>query len=174
MNVLAAETSVRETPRWRQRRSTRAGAATLVTGSLLGAMVANLGWASSGRYAFEPAAFLLLPALALWPFLRRVSYRRRDIAILLLVPVYGQLLCGIVVSRLMALPRRDWTPRSDELPRVVRIPHGRGAYVVAPSFAQAEELRGAWCRNDRHAHPYDGVASAPLIGCQPTAPAAAG
>ncbi len=171
MSVMAADPAVGATARWRQRRSTRTVVAAVVTVSLLGWMIASVGFVDDGR-ATGGQAFLLLPALVLWAFLRRVSYRRRDIAILLLVPVYGQFLCGVIVSRLLALPRRDWTPRPDELPRVVRIPQGRGAYVLAPSFAQAEELRGVWCRNVRHAHPYESAAVAPLIGCQPTSDSA--
>ena len=70
------------------------------------------------------AAFLLLPIY------RRTSHRKRDLLIVALVPFYGQLVAATIVSRLIALPRRDWTPRVDELPRVVRIPGGRGAYVL--------------------------------------------
>lgn len=92
--------------------------------------------------------------LLLMPFLRRVSYRRRDVLLVALVPIYGPMVAGLVVSRLIALPRRDWTPREDELPRVVRIPGGRGAYVLERTFDEAEALRTEWCRNPEHAHPY--------------------
>ena len=46
------------------------------------------------------------------------------------------------------------TPREDELPRVVRIPGGRGAYVLEQTFGEAEALRTEWCRNSEHSHPY--------------------
>ena len=43
--------------------------------------------------------------------------------------------------------RRDWAPRAEELPRVVRIPGQGGAYVVERTFGEAEALRTSWCRN---------------------------
>ena len=106
------------------------------------------------------AAFLLLP------FYRRTSHRKRDLLIVALVPFYGQLVAATIVSRLIALPRRDWTPRVDELPRVVRIPGGRGAYVLPPSFPAAELLRGEWCRNPDHDHPYLSWEDAQTLFCQ--------
>ena len=63
------------------------------------------------------------------------------------MPFYGQYAATDIVSRLVALPRRDWTPRVDELPRVVRIPGGRGACVLPPSVPAAELLRDERCRN---------------------------
>jgi hypothetical protein len=71
-----------------------------------------------------------------------------------LVPIYGPMVAALVLTRLIALPRRDWTPREDELPRVVRIPGGRGAYVLEQTFGEAEALRTEWCRNPEHSHPY--------------------
>jgi hypothetical protein len=103
---------------------------------------------------FSPEKIEVWAALLLMPFLRMASYRKRDVLLILLVPVYGHMVAGVVVSRLLALPRRDWTPRSDELPRVVRIPGGRGAYVLQSSFPEAELLRRDWCRNPDHDHPY--------------------
>lgn len=75
----------------------------------------------------------LYVGLLLMPFLLKVSYRKRDIAIIVLVPVYGEIVAGLVVYRLLSLPRRGWVPRPDELPRVVRIPHGHGASSRARS-----------------------------------------
>jgi hypothetical protein len=106
------------------------------------------------------AAFLLLP------FYRRTSHRKRDLLIVALVPFYGELVAATIVSRLIALPRRDWTPRVDELPRVVRIPGGRGAYVLPPSFPAAELLRDEWCRNPDHDHPYLSWEDAQTLFCQ--------
>ena len=105
-------------------------------------------------------------AFLLMPFLRMVSYRKRDVLLIALVPIYGQMVAGLVVSRLMALPVRDWTPREDELPRVVRIPGGRGAYVVKRTFGEAEALRTTWCRNPRHQHPYASWRDAQTFFCQ--------
>ena len=70
------------------------------------------------------------------------------------MPFYGRFAATDIVSRLIALPRRDWTPRVDELPGVVRIPGGRGAYVLPPSVPAAELLRDERCRNPDHDHPY--------------------
>jgi hypothetical protein len=105
-------------------------------------------------------------AVLLMPFLRMVSYRKRDVLLIALVPIHGPMVAGLVVSRLMALPRRDWTPREDELPRVVRIPGARGAYVLAPTFGEAEALRTGWCRNPRHEHPYASWREAQTFSCR--------
>ena len=109
-----------------------------------------------GSFSAEvtPHNLVIWVAFLLMPFLRMASYRKRDVLIIALVPIYGPMLAGLVVSRLMALPRRDWTPREDELPRVVRIPGGRGAYVLEQTFGEAEALRTEWCRNPEHSHPY--------------------
>ena len=128
----------------------------------------HLVWNLGGGWTFDfdlmdvtaYAAFLLLP------FYRRASHRKRDLLIVVLVPFYGQFVAAKVVSRLIALPRRDWTPRVDELPRVVRIPGGRGAYVLPPSFPAAELLRAEWCRNPDHDHPYLSWHDAQTLFCQ--------
>ncbi len=113
-----------------------------------------------------PESALFWVGLLLMPFLRSVSYRKRDVLLIALVPIYGPMVVGLVVSRLMALPRRDWTPREDELPRVVRIPGGRGAYVVERTFGEAEALRTAWCRNPEHTHPYASWREARTFFCR--------
>ena len=55
------------------------------------------------------------------------------------------MLTGILVSRLLSLPRREWPPRPDEEARVVPVPGEPSAYLLMPSFAAAEALRTAWC-----------------------------
>ena len=115
------------------------------------------GWhlsLGSSTLELAPENALFWVGLLLMPFLRKVSYRKRDVLLIAFVPIYGPMVAGLVVSRLIALPRRDWTPREDELPRVVRIPGGRGAYVLEQTFGEAEALRTEWCRNPEHAHPY--------------------
>jgi hypothetical protein len=101
-----------------------------------------------------PENALFWVGLLLMPFLRSASYRKRDVLLIALVPIYGPMVAALVLTRLIALPRRDWTPREDELPRVVRIPGGRGAYVLEQTFGEAEALRTEWCRNPEHTHPY--------------------
>jgi hypothetical protein len=96
----------------------------------------------------------VVAALVLLPFLRHASYRARDVLLITLVPIYGAMVAAVVVSRLVALPRRDWPPRPDEVDRVVRIPRSRGAYLLRPTFADAESLRARWCVNPGHHHPY--------------------
>jgi hypothetical protein len=76
------------------------------------------------------------------------------------------MVAALVLTRLMALPRRDWTPRADELPRVVRIPGSRGAYVLEPTFGEAEALRAVWCRNPEHTHPYPSWHEARTVFCR--------
>jgi hypothetical protein len=95
-------------------------------------------------WTLDPHNLAVLAAVLLMPFLRSVSYRRRDVLLIALVPLYGALVAGLVVFRLLSLPRRTWPPRADELDRVVRIPGGRGDYVVRPTYADAEHLRTAW------------------------------
>jgi hypothetical protein len=113
-----------------------------------------------------PQNIVVWAAVLLMPFLRMASYRKRDVLLIALVPIYGPMVAGLVVSRLMALPLRDWTPREDELPRVVRVPRSRGAYVVKPTFGEAEALRTKWCRNPRHQHPYASWREARTFYCQ--------
>ncbi|GAB1818401.1 hypothetical protein HerbRD11066_15650 [Herbidospora sp. RD11066] len=58
----------------------------------------------------------LLIALPIIPMLliaRRVSYRRRDCLIYVLVPI-GMVFAFILFWRLSFLPYRDWSPRPDE------------------------------------------------------------
>jgi len=127
-------------------------------------LVWNLG--GGWTFDFDPMDVTAYAAFLLLPFYRRASHRKRDLLIVVLVPFYGQFVAAKVVSRLIALPRRDWTPRVDELPRVVRIPGGRGAYVLPPSFPAAELLRAEWCRNPDHDHPYLSWHDAQTLFCQ--------
>lgn len=161
-------------PRWRwwQHPAIRIGAGLVVTLGLL----AVLGWfplaarwrwhlSGSSYVEIEPSRLHVYVGLLLVPFLRKVSYRKRDVLLIALVPVYGQLMIGKVVYRLLGLPRRDWPPRPDEVDRAVRIPREAHLYVLRPSFADAEALRARWCVNPRHQHPYDTWAAAHQIGC---------
>ena len=127
-------------------------------------LVSDLG--GGWTFDFDPMDVTAYAAFLLLPFYRRASHRKRDLLIVVLVPFYGQFVAAKVVSRLIALPRRDWTPRVDELPRVVRIPGGRGAYVLPPSFPAAELLRAEWCRNPDHDHPYLSWHDAQTLFCQ--------
>ena len=127
-------------------------------------LVWNLG--GGWTFDFDPMDVTAYAAFLLLPFYRRASHRKRDLLIVVLVPFYGQFVAAKVVSRLIARPRRDWTPRVDELPRVVRIPGGRGAYVLPPSFPAAELLRAEWCRNPDHDHPYLSWHDAQTLFCQ--------
>ena len=133
-------------------------------------LLPEAGWhvpvSRSGTLDVMPESALFWVGLLLMPFLRSVSYRKRDVLLIALVPIYGPMVVGLVVSRLMALPRRDWTPREDELPRVVRVPGGRGAYVVERTFGEAEVLRTAWCRNPEHTHPYASWREARTFFCR--------
>ena len=127
-------------------------------------LVSDLG--GGWTFDFDPMDVTAYAAFLLLPFYRRASHRKRDLLIVVLVPFYGQFVAAKVVSRLIALPRRDWTPRVDELPRVVRIPGGRGAYVLPPSFPAAELLRAEWCRSPDHDHPYLSWHDAQTMFCQ--------
>ena len=155
-------------PHWWQHRAVRVTAALLTLALLLAPWFVyqpQERWRVLGE-SVDPHHLPLFVGLLLLPFMRAVSYRKRDLLIIALVPLYGELVAAVLVSRLLALPRRDWTPRPDELPRVVRGPGGRGAYVLRPTFAAAEELRTEWCRNPRHEHPYADGPGARRIGCQ--------
>jgi hypothetical protein len=99
-----------------------------------------------------------------------VSYRARDV-LLLLIPVVGLLIAVKIVMRALDLPRRDWPPRTDEIPRAVRIPHGRGNWFLARDFAEAEHYRSRWCINPEHDHPYESWELAHQIGCRGRVPA---
>ena len=95
------------------------------------------GW----TFDFDPMHVTAYAAFLLLPFYRRASHRKWDLLLVVLVPFYGQFVAAKIVSRLIALPRRDWTPRVDELPRVVRIPGGR-----APTWEDAQTL---FCQSAR-------------------------
>jgi hypothetical protein len=98
----------------------RVAVGTLVAVVLLGSSLFDSGW-SDGNWSFDLAAgttvqisrHALLPlfALLLMPFMPLVSYRKRDVLLVGLVPVVGPMVAGIMVYRLMSLPRRDWPPR---------------------------------------------------------------
>ena len=60
------------------------------------------------------ALLLSVPAILFIPFLRWVSYRRRDWLFLAFVPVWAQVVAWKVGWRLAHLPTRDWPPRPDE------------------------------------------------------------
>ena len=127
-------------------------------------LVWNLG--NGWTFDFDPTDVAAYAAVLLLPFYRRASHRKRDLLLVMLVPFYGQYVAAKVVSRLIALPLRDWSPRIDEMPRVVRIPGGRGAYVLPSSFPAAELLRYEWCRNPDHDHPYLSWDDAQTLFCQ--------
>lgn len=122
--------------RWWQHRAVRVAAGVLVVVALL--LVTP--WTDRWRWHVAGSVYLELTAvgrsacvgLVLMPFMRRVSYRRRDILIVVLVPLYGQYVAAKMVSRLLALPRRDWPPRPDEADRVVRLPGDPGTYLLRP------------------------------------------
>lgn len=141
--------------RWWQGRTARVGAGLAITLGLFACQVVfprstlwRLHFTESGYLELNPHNIDLYVGLLLMPFMRKVSYRKRDILIITLVPIYGEYVAGKLVSRLLFLPRRDWLPRPEELPRVVRIPRAVDDYLLLPSFAEAEELR--WrCRRPR-------------------------
>lgn len=120
----------------------------------------------SAYYSLDPHRLDILVGLLLLPAMRHVSYRKRDVLIITLVPIWGALIAGLIVYRLLALPRRSWPPRPDELPRIARIPGGRGDYVLGRTFAEAETLRAAWCINVEHQHPYASWREAAQHGCR--------
>jgi hypothetical protein len=109
-------------PRWWQERPVRVAVGTLVAVVLLGSSLLHSGW-SDGHWSFDlpggttvqtsQHALLPLAALMLMPFMPLVSYRKRDVLLVALVPVVGPMLAGIMVCRLLSLPRRDWPPRPD-------------------------------------------------------------
>lgn len=157
---------------WWQHPAFRALAGALTTAGLLSTwflLPAGGHWrvsmTGSSHFDLTASGIELYVGLLLMPFLRKASYRKRDIAIIVLVPVYGDIVAGLVVYRLLSLPRRDWVPRPDELPRVVRIPHGHGAYQLSRTFAEAEELRTRWCVNPEHRHPYPSWSATQQLRC---------
>jgi hypothetical protein len=158
---------------WRQHLGVRLLALVLTAGTILVPALtvpAGVRWhvplGGSSSYVLDPHRLEVLVGLLLLPAMRWVSYRKRDVLIIVLVPVWGALIAGLVVYRLLALPRRTWPPRPDELPRVARIPGGRGDYVLGRTYAEAEELRTAWCINPTHRHPYADGQEAPRSGCR--------
>lgn len=62
----------------------------------------------------------VVSSLVFLPVLRLVSYRRRDVLILALVPVWQLAVAWTVGYRAAYLPLRDWDPRPDERLRVHR------------------------------------------------------
>lgn len=170
-------------PRWWRGPVVRWAVCLLVWGGLLAVTYgvdedASVTWGRflGVQWELQPHYTVSYVALLLLPFYARTSHRPRDFWLVLLVPLYGPFVAAKVVSRLLALPRRDWVPRPDELPRVVRIPGGRGDYVLAPTFDVAEGLRTRWCRNPFHEHPYPSPRDAMLAGCRSVwlSPASAG
>jgi hypothetical protein len=158
-------------PGWWRRPAFRCAVGFAVFAGLLATPLAtsrHLTWhlGHGSMFDFDPMDVTAYAAFLLLPFYRRASHRKRDVLIVVLVPIYGSFVVARIVSRLISLPRRDWTPRVDELPRVVRIPGGRGAYVLSPSFPAAEQLRGEWCRNPDHAHPYRTWEDAQTLFCR--------
>jgi hypothetical protein len=101
--------------------------------------------------------------------LPRVSYRFRDV-LWMWFPLVGAVLAVKLLFRAMLLPRRDWTPRPDELPVTVRLPGGRGQWFLARDFREAEDYRARWCRNRQHHHPYAGWEQAQAVGCRQDRP----
>ena len=90
-----------------------------------------------------PGGVEIYPLAAAWQLvsigicvsaLPHVGYRRRDWALVLLVPFWGLVVAWRLGWRAAALPYRDWGPRDDELPRV-RILPGTGMYVLAAEGA---------------------------------------
>jgi hypothetical protein len=158
-------------PRWWQHRVVRALAGVGTTAGLLSTwfLPQDAHWllkvGSQSSLDLTAGRIELYVGLLLTPFLRKVSYRKRDVALIVLVPLYGEIVAGLVVSRLLSLPRRDWLPREDELPRVVRIPHRHGAYLLPRTFGEAEELRTRWCVNPEHRHPYPDWSAARQLRC---------
>ncbi len=73
----------------------------------------------------------VLGSLVFLPVLRLVSYRRRDVVILALVPVWQVVVAWKVGYRAAYLPLRDWAPRPDERLRVHRVRGGRHWVLAA-------------------------------------------
>ena len=82
---------------------------------------------------FSAAWLLMSIGVSVWA-LPHVGYRRRDWALVLLVPFWGLVVAWRLGWRAASLPYRDWRPRDDELPRVHVLP-GIGMYVLAPEGA---------------------------------------
>jgi hypothetical protein len=70
-----------------------------------------------GLVSHWPLAWVLereAPALLFIPLLPLVSYRRRDVFLILFVPFMNLVLAARVGWRLANLPVHDWPPRPDE------------------------------------------------------------
>jgi hypothetical protein len=145
---------------WRQRPGVRAAVATAVVVALLGGLGYLPGYAwtvhlvGGVSWQLGPIGVMLALGLLLTPALPKVSYRRRDLLLIALIPLFGQFLVGKVIYRLLSLPRRDWPPRPDERPRLVPVLGEPRVYLLPATFADAEELRSQWCTNPQHRHPY--------------------
>ena len=154
--------SVLPPPRWWQRQPVPGGVGALVAVVLLAASLFSrghewhwsLGLPTGASVQLTQSGLMPLVALLLMPLMPQVSYRKRDALLVGLVPLVGPMLTGILVSRLLSLPRREWPPRPDETARVVPVPGEPCAYLLMPSFGVAEALRTAWCTDPDHHHPY--------------------
>ncbi|MGN6302445.1 MAG: hypothetical protein ACTHN8_15290 [Angustibacter sp.] len=100
-------------------------------GSSLADELARRGW----NVGVDGAPFLTVLVVALWFVLPHVSYRRRDV-LMLLLPFYGVWIVGLALSRLVALPYRDWRPRPDEQPRVAQVEGLPRYYVLTSGLPQ--------------------------------------
>jgi hypothetical protein len=120
---------------WRQREWFRVllAVGTVAALVVLPAYLRDQGW--DGRLTVGGGVMLelhsqdamLYVAVALLPVMRLVSYRKRDVLLVALVPLYQLFLVGRIVYRLSFLPLRDWRPRPDEVPEVTSV--GFGVWV---------------------------------------------
>jgi hypothetical protein len=165
--------------KWWQEKPVRFGAGILVVAAMVAPwllLAHGTHWHLGGRDSYLDLSVrdsYWVVGLLLVPFMRAVSYRKRDLLVIGMIPIYGQYVAGLLVYRLLSLPRRDWLPRADELPLVVRLPRAGGDYVVARTWEEAEALRARWCVNPSHQHPYESWAAVPPGGCAIRAPSAA-
>ncbi len=105
-----------------------------------------LEWRWPGGFSLDYGGLLaVLPGVVLIALLApRVAYRRRD-ALLLLLPPWGFRIAGVIGTRLVQLPHRDWPERTDTLPV-----HGRHAARIATA---AHNYRSWRQRRARLANP---------------------
>lgn len=73
---------------------------------------------------------LLIVMAVMWFVLPHVSYRRRDV-LMVLVPIYGVWIVGLAASRLVGLPYRDWRPRDDERHLLAQVEGSSRYYVLS-------------------------------------------
>ncbi len=114
--------SVLPPARWWQRQPVPGGVGAVVAVVLLAASLLSLGhgwhWSlalpAGASVELSQSGLMPLVALLLMPLMRQVSYRKRDALLVGLAPIVGPMLTGILVSRLLSLPRREWPPRPDE------------------------------------------------------------